>query len=95
MPENRILLIFHWLQTIALHIFEALGPHHPSFYIEANSQIHLAFAPSLLIIFLSFFFKKIYLFYLYEYTVAVFKYTRRGHQISLDMVVSYHVGAGN
>jgi hypothetical protein len=43
------------------------------------------------------FFKKrfIYLCYLYEYTVAVFTLTRRGHQIPLQMVVSYHVVAGN
>jgi hypothetical protein len=38
----------------------------------------------------SFFFLKIYLFYLYKYTVAIFRYTRRGYQILLQMVVSYH-----
>jgi hypothetical protein len=37
----------------------------------------------------------IYLFYVYEYTVAVFRHTRRGHQIQLQMVVSHHVVAGN
>jgi hypothetical protein len=31
----------------------------------------------------------------YEYTVAVFRRTRRGHQIPLQMVVSHHVVAGN
>ena len=35
-----------------------------------------------------------YLFYLYEYTVMVFRHTRRGHQIPLQMVVSHHVVAG-
>jgi hypothetical protein len=35
-----------------------------------------------------FFFFKIYLFYIYEYT-------RRGRQISLQMVVSHHMVAGN
>jgi hypothetical protein len=40
-------------------------------------------------------FLKIYLFiFMYEYTVAIFSHTRRGHQIPLQMVVSYHV-AGN
>jgi hypothetical protein len=34
------------------------------------------------------------LFYVYEYTVAVFRHTRRGRQISLQMVVSHHVVAG-
>jgi hypothetical protein len=41
-----------------------------------------------------FFFSKIYLLYLYEYTVAV-RHTRRGHQIPLQMAVSHHVVAGN
>jgi hypothetical protein len=45
-----------------------------------------------------FFFLKIYLFiYLFiicKYTVAVFRRTRRGHQISLWVVVSHHVVAG-
>jgi hypothetical protein len=43
---------------------------------------------------MSAFFKKD-LFYLYEYTVPVFRHTRRGHQLSLQMVVSHHVVAGN
>ena len=30
----------------------------------------------------------------YEYTVAVFRHTRRGHHIPLQMVVSYRVVAG-
>jgi len=44
--------------------------------------------------FFLFFFKK-YLSYVCEYTVAVFRYTRRGHRIPLQMVVSQHVVAGN
>jgi hypothetical protein len=40
-------------------------------------------------------FLKIYVFYVCEYTVAVFRHTRRGHQIPLQMVVSHHVVAGN
>ena len=40
------------------------------------------------------FFFKICLFYVYEYTVAIFRHTRRGHQIPLQMVVSHHVIAG-
>ena len=30
----------------------------------------------------------------YEYTVAAFRHTRRGHQIPLQIVVSHHVVAG-
>jgi hypothetical protein len=37
----------------------------------------------------------IYLFYVYEYTVAVIRHTRRGHRIPLQMVVNNHVVAGN
>jgi hypothetical protein len=43
------------------------------------------------------FFKKylfIYLFIICKYTVAVFRHSRRGNQISLQMVVSHHVVAG-
>jgi hypothetical protein len=41
-------------------------------------------------LFLFLFFK----IYLYEYIVAVFRHTRRGHQIPLQVVVSHHVVAG-
>jgi hypothetical protein len=42
-----------------------------------------------------FFFKDfIYLFIICKYTVAVFRHSRRGSQISLWMVVSHHVVAG-
>jgi hypothetical protein len=40
------------------------------------------------------FFLNIYLFYAYEYTVAVFRHTRRGHSIPLQTVVSHRVVAG-
>jgi hypothetical protein len=40
-------------------------------------------------------FLKNYLFYVYEYTVAVFRHTRRRHWLPLQMVVSHHVVAGN
>jgi hypothetical protein len=36
-----------------------------------------------------------YLFYVYEYIVDVFRHARRGHPISLQVVVSHHVVAGN
>jgi hypothetical protein len=39
-------------------------------------------------------FLKIYLFIICKYTVAVLRHSRRGHQILLRMVVSYHVVAG-
>jgi hypothetical protein len=39
-------------------------------------------------------FLKIYLLVICKYTVAVFRHSRRGCQISLRMVVSHHVVAG-
>jgi len=35
------------------------------------------------------------LFYAYEYTVTVFRHTRRGHQIPLHLVMNHRVVAGN
>jgi hypothetical protein len=49
----------------------------------------------LFLFFFFFFFFKMYLFHLHEHTVAVFRHTRRKHQIPLQMVVSHHVDAGN
>jgi hypothetical protein len=45
--------------------------------------------------FFIFFLRFIYLFLICKYTVAVFRHSRRGRQISLRMVVSHHVVAGN
>jgi hypothetical protein len=40
-------------------------------------------------------FRKINLFYVYEYTVVhLFRQTRRGHLIPLQMAVSHHVVGG-
>ena len=36
----------------------------------------------------------IHLFYVCEYTVGVFRHTRRGHRILLQMAVSHRVVAG-
>jgi hypothetical protein len=41
------------------------------------------------------FFFQIYLFNEFKYTVAIFRHTRREHQIPFQMVVSHHVVAGN
>ena len=35
------------------------------------------------------------LIYVYEYTVSVFRHTKRGHQIPFQMAASHHVVAGN
>jgi hypothetical protein len=44
--------------------------------------------------FFLFVFLFVYLFIICEYTVVVFRRTRRGHWISLQMVVNHHVVAG-
>jgi hypothetical protein len=41
------------------------------------------------------FFKKTFIYFMYEYTVALFRHIRKGHQIPLQLVVSDHVVAGN
>jgi hypothetical protein len=41
------------------------------------------------------FFKDLFIYFIYEYTVAVFRHIRKGHQIPLQMVVSHRVVAGN
>jgi uncharacterized membrane protein YwaF len=56
--------------------------------LEPTLQHKLALSFS----FFSFFFKD--LFIICKYIVAVFRDTKRGHQISLQMVVSHHVVAG-
>jgi hypothetical protein len=43
---------------------------------------------------LNHFFLKKDLFIICKYTVAVFRHSRRGRQISLQMVVNHHVVAG-
>ena len=40
------------------------------------------------------FIQKIYLFIICKYTVAVFRHSRRGRQIPLQMFVGHHVVAG-
>jgi hypothetical protein len=35
-----------------------------------------------------------YLFYIYEYIVAIFRHTKRGHLIPMQMVVIHHVVSG-
>jgi hypothetical protein len=43
---------------------------------------------------LNYFFKDLFIYLIYEYTVAL-RHTRRGHWIPLQMVVSHHVVARN
>jgi hypothetical protein len=45
--------------------------------------------------FLSYVFKDLFTFYYWMYNVAVFKFTRRGFWISLQVVMGHHVVAGN
>ncbi len=52
-----------------------------------------SFSLSFSFFFLFFFFQRF--IYLCEYTVAVIRHTRRGHQIPFEMVVNHYVVAGN
>jgi hypothetical protein len=49
---------------------------------------------AVIVVFFKNFKKKDLFIIIFKYTVAVFRCTRRGRQISLRMVVSHHVGAG-
>jgi hypothetical protein len=70
----------------------SLPPSFPPSLPPASVPSILLSSPSLPSYLVSFFFFSLYL---YEYTVADFRHTRRGHQIPLQMVVSHHVVAGN
>jgi hypothetical protein len=71
-----------------LDVFSMLG------YNPGSHTCYTDFVPGTYIPILFFFFLKIYLFIICKYTIAVFRHTRRGHQISLRVVVSHHVVAG-
>jgi hypothetical protein len=66
--------------------------------VTQGPSVNLARGLSILLILSAKFIFKIYLFiYLFiicKYTVAVFRHSRRGRQISLRLVVSHHVVAG-
>jgi hypothetical protein len=65
----------------------SLWPRNP---VEQYCSCKTSYSDSL-----SFFKVFIYLFYVCEYSVVVFRHTRRGHQIPLQMVLSHHVVAGD
>jgi hypothetical protein len=72
-------------QTEAAHI-PHLGLKQKHIHITGFLKLFFIFK------FMSFFSKIIYI--IWKYTVAVFRHTRRGCQISLWMVVSHHVVVG-
>jgi hypothetical protein len=70
-------------------------PTFPTLW-SINTVLQVVATPNhKIILLLLFFFLKSNLFYVCEYIVTIFRHTRRGHQISLQMVVSHHVVAGN
>ena len=73
-----------WQRQVDLCEFEASLVYRKSFRTARDTQRN----PDLFI-----FFKDV--FDLYEYTVAVFRHTRRGHWVPLQTFVSHHVVTGN
>ena len=71
-----------WSQALML-------AYHLSYLPASQSILQYKFSVDLV-----YFFKN-YLFYVYEYTVAVVRHARKGHWIPLQMVVSHPVVAGN
>jgi hypothetical protein len=62
-------------------------------FLDATRRMDPTFLSTLLVcIFLKDLFT--YLFNEYKYTIAVFRHTRIGHWIPLQMVMSYHLVAG-
>ena len=72
------------------------GPEYSNIVEAQEKVLKIAFLNMIgvLFFFLLFFLKKIYLFTICKYTAAVFRHSRRGRQILLQMVVSHHVVAG-
>jgi hypothetical protein len=84
----------YWKQTL----FLKLDNVHIAKQLIRNKNINMHLIRHWFFFFFfqkQFFLNKIYVFYLEEYAVAVFRHTRRVHQIPLQMVVSHHVVAGN
>ena len=67
------------------------GAYHFLFWCKEGTYISCVLVPVV------FGFLKIYLFsyFMYEYTIAIFRHTRRGYWTLLQMVVSHHVVAGD
>jgi len=81
---------------ILTHSTLPLHPRLPTLSLEAIAAISLGpwnlavyFLPATFIIF------KQDVLIIYMYIITVFRHTRRGHQIPLQMVMSHHVIAGN
>jgi len=72
--------------------FPSCGFLLPDYLLQKHSHSYL-FLDSFLSFFLKTFFVNLFSVYV-EYTVAVFRHTRRGYQIPLQMAVSHHVVAG-
>ena len=68
--------------------YSAREPRHPE---TPSNKVHIRHLRRLNYTF--FFFKDLFII-ISKYTVAVVRRTRRGHQISLQVVVSHHVVAG-
>jgi hypothetical protein len=71
------------------------SPQTISVCSKCYNRVFLPLAPRTTSNSFDYFKKRFYLFYVCEYTVAVFMHTRRGHQILLLMVVSNHVVGEN
>ena len=88
-----LLFISKMAQTLIFHVKEMLIKG-VGLQAKPNNQIMFRSTTFIVIYFsqLSRVFKKdlfIYLYNVYEYTVAIFRHTRRGHYIPSQMVVSH------
>jgi hypothetical protein len=86
---GRMSVILAFFRTGFLCCVISVSGTHTHYNLPRPKNLHL---PQVRFFFKIYFFT---LFYLYKYTVAVFRQTRRGHGIPLQMVVSHHMVAGN
>jgi hypothetical protein len=85
------------LHELNKEYFTGTGEHSSGYTTEESEPVHCPTTHSMVVFHNEidpFFLRFIYLFIIHKYTVAVFRHTRRGRQISLWVVVSHHVVTG-
>lgn len=86
--------LFMWVLRIWTHIPCLQGRHITDWSTTSVAIFIYLLLDFLLLFFVLFWWGPGVLFYVCEYTVALFRHTKGGRQISLQMVVSHHVVAG-
>jgi hypothetical protein len=86
---KKVVYSFKWKKSID----DRAGAYMASMIVRRQIKLTESSYFFVMFIYLFYFLKNLFII-ISKYTVAVFRCTRRGHQISLQMVVSHHVVAG-